>query len=201
MNRQRGFTLIELIITMALAAIVLTIGVPSFQAMMRNNRAATYTNEFMSALNLARSEAIKRGWRVAMCPGTQTGCNGNAWGNGWIVFVDADANGNGILDEATDNNGILDSGELVLRVYEAFGGNTTLLGSAPVSQYISFSPDGATRLAGGNVSLPCTPTLPCALTLSLCYNNNQQNQIIINSVGRARVNNQTSAQTGTACTN
>ncbi|MCB1919531.1 MAG: GspH/FimT family pseudopilin [Candidatus Competibacteraceae bacterium] len=187
MNRQRGFTLIELIITMAIAAIVLTVGVPSFQAMMRNNRAATYTNQFMSALNLARSEAIKRGWRVVLCPGNQAGCNGNAWGNGWIVFIDADANGNNFLDELTNNNGQWDNGEVVLRVYDAFdGGRTTLTGNAPTNpppnnQYISFSPDGATRLLN-NFPLNCT------LTLSLCHNNNQQNQIRINVVGRARVN-------------
>jgi len=194
MNRQRGFTLIELIITMAIAAIVVTIGVPSFQAMMRNNRAAAHTNEFMSALNLARSEAIKRGWRVVLCPGNQAGCNGNAWGNGWIVFIDADANGNNILDQATDDNGQWDNGEVILRVYEPFGGNTTLLGDAPVSQYISFSPDGATRFAGSNAFQAGR------LTLSLCYDNDQQNQIVINVVGRARVDNRTPAQTGTACT-
>jgi len=203
MNRQRGFTLIELIITMAIAAIVLTVGVPSFQAMMRNNRAATYTNEFMSALNLARSEAIKRGWRVVLCPGNQAGCNGNAWGNGWIVFVDADATGDGNFanDPITDNNGTLDGNEVVLRVYEAFdGGRTTLTGNAPAilnppnNQYISFSPDGTARQLG-NAPLACT------LTLSLCHNNNQQNQIIINFVGRARVNTDLQGNLGiTPCT-
>lgn len=90
MNRSHGFTLIELMITLSIAAIVLALGVPSFQEMMRNNRAATHMNEFTSALNLARSEAIKRGQRVALCPSiNQTSCTGASdWEDGWIVFVD-----------------------------------------------------------------------------------------------------------------
>jgi type IV fimbrial biogenesis protein FimT len=183
MNRQSGFTLIELIITLAIAAIVVTIGIPSFQGMMRNNRVAAHTNDFLSSLNLARSEAIKRGvgWRVVMCPGTQAGCAGTAWGNGWIVFVDADANGNGRLDEGTNNNGLWDAGEQILRIHEPLGGNDTLIGNGPVSTYISFAPDGSTRLANSDAFQAGT------LTFSLCNTNNQQNTIVINSVGRARV--------------
>lgn len=184
MNRQHGFTLIELMITLAIAAIVLAIGVPSFQAMMRNNRVIANTNDFLSSLNLARSEAIKRGvgWRVVLCPGTAAGCAGAAWGNGWIVFVDADANGDGLLNDAgTDNNGQWEAGEQILRVHEALGGDDALAGNGPVSTFISFAPDGSTRLANSNAFQAGT------LTFSLCNTDHQQNTIVINSVGRARV--------------
>lgn len=119
MNRKRGFTLIELVITVALAAILLTIGVPSFQQMIRNNRAATHANEFMSALNLARSEAVKRSVRVSLCPSTnQVACTGGTdWSDGWIVFVDT---------AATDADAPV-VGE-VLRVGEALSGNPTFTG-------------------------------------------------------------------------
>ena len=128
MNKQHGFTLIELMVTMALAAILLTIGVPSFQSMMRNNRAATQANEFMSALNLARSEAVKRGQRASLCPSTdQANCTGGTdWRAGWIVFVDT----------STDPN-VATVGE-VLRVGEAFSGTPTFTG--PVN--IRFRPTG-----------------------------------------------------------
>ncbi|MCP5158555.1 MAG: GspH/FimT family pseudopilin [Gammaproteobacteria bacterium] len=183
MNRNSGFTLVELIVTLAIAAIVVTVGVPSFQAMMRNNRAATHTNEFMSALNLARSEAVKRGWRVVLCPSTnQTNCTGTPWENGWIVFVDADANGNGALDEGTDNNGVLDAGELLLRAYDPLGGNDTLTGNGTLNVSISFAADGSTRIPGGNAFQAGT------LNFSLCYSNNRQNSITINNIGRARTN-------------
>lgn len=186
MNRQRGFTLIELIVTVAIVAIVLAIGVPSFQGMMRSNRAAAHTNDFLSSLNLARSEAIKRGigWRVVMCPGNQAGCSGTAWGNGWIVFIDADANADGLLNEATNNNGQWDAGEQILRVHERLDGNDTLTGNGPVSTYISFASDGSTRLISNAFQAG-------TLTFSLCNSTNQQNTVVINSVGRARVEPQT----------
>ena len=174
MDRQCGFTLMELIITLAIAAIVLAIGVPSFQGMMRNNRAAAYTNEFVGALNLARSEAIKRGQRVALVP-----VSVGDWGQGWTVFVDV--NDNGSFDDGAAN---------VLRVRESLDGATQLVAAAPLDDYISFAPDGSARRAGTTVLLP----QPATLTLSLCHGNggNEQNSIAINPVGRAQVNIATS---------
>ena len=118
MNRQRGFTLIELIITLAIAVIVMAIGVPSFQEMMRNNRAATHANEILTGLNFARSEAVKRGVIVSLCPSAdQASCSGaDDWAGGWIAFV----NPNG---DAT-----VDAGEVVLRVWEPLSGNPTFTG-------------------------------------------------------------------------
>lgn len=94
MKRSRGFTLIELMITLVLAAIILSLAVPGFQDIIRNNRAATQSNELVTALGLARSEAVKRGARVSLCPSTnQTNCTGGTdWSGGWIVFLDTAAN-------------------------------------------------------------------------------------------------------------
>ena len=61
MEKSAGFTLVELIVTLVLAALVLALGVSSFQEMIRSNRLTTIVNELVGALNLARSEAIKRG--------------------------------------------------------------------------------------------------------------------------------------------
>jgi type IV fimbrial biogenesis protein FimT len=79
MKNLRGFTLIELMITIAVAAILLSIGVPSFQNIIRENRLATQANELITALNLARSEAIRRGQNVTVTP------NGGDWNSGWVV--------------------------------------------------------------------------------------------------------------------
>lgn len=94
MKRSRGFTLIELMITLVLAAIILTLAVPGFQDIIRNNRAATQANELVTALGLARSEAVKRGARVSLCPSAdQASCTGGTdWSGGWIVFRDTAAN-------------------------------------------------------------------------------------------------------------
>ena len=117
MNRKRGFTLIELIVTLAVAAILLTVGVPAFQEMLRGNRAATHANEFLAALNYTRSEAVKRGRNISLCPsGNQTACGGTDWSVGWIAFVDA------------DNDGSVDVGEELLRVWGALSGNPSFTG-------------------------------------------------------------------------
>lgn len=89
---SRGFTLIELLVTIAVAGVLLAIAVPNFADLMRNNRSEATANEFVSALNLARGEAVKRGARVSLCPSANgTSCSGTAWQSGWIVFVDTAA--------------------------------------------------------------------------------------------------------------
>ena len=92
---QRGFTLIELLVTMTIAAIVLTIAVPNFITFVQNNRLTSQANDVVTALNYARSEAIKRGVRVTVCSrSTDTACAGSTtWDTGWLVFVDADGDG------------------------------------------------------------------------------------------------------------
>jgi type IV fimbrial biogenesis protein FimT len=105
---QTGFTLIEMIVTVALAAILLTMGVPSFSAMLKNNRITTQTNQFVTAMNFARSEAIKRGVSISVVAANDDDDN-NEWGPGWSVI---------------DNN------DNVLRVFPALDGDTTLESAA-----------------------------------------------------------------------
>jgi type IV fimbrial biogenesis protein FimT len=107
MNRNRqttfratqGFTLIELMITMVIAAILLTQAVPSFRAMIANNRITSHANELVTAINYARSEAAKLNVRMVLCrsanPTSATpSCGGTAkdWTTGWLLFTDRDGN-------------------------------------------------------------------------------------------------------------
>lgn len=98
--RQRGFSLIELMVVVAITAILLVIGLPSFQGSMRSNRVATATNELMSSFALARSEAIRSPGGAAICS-TEDGssCDGD-WSIGWMVWIDMD--GDGLPDGAND---------------------------------------------------------------------------------------------------
>ena len=84
-KQQRGFTFLELMITLTVAAILSTLAFPSFVTMTKNNRLTTQANDFILALNLTRSEAVKRGTSV-----TITLISGS-WTNGWTV---EDAAGN-----------------------------------------------------------------------------------------------------------
>lgn len=91
--RCRGFSLIELMVTVAIVAILVAIGLPSFQSSMRSNRVATGTNELMASFSLARTEAIRSPGGAAICS-TQNGnaCGGD-WNDGWMVWVDMDGDG------------------------------------------------------------------------------------------------------------
>jgi len=92
--RQQGFTIVELMITVALIAIIAGIGIPSFNDLMASNRVVSSINEFHAGLRLARGEAVKRNDTVIFCASDdQATCSG-AWGDGWLVFHDADGDGN-----------------------------------------------------------------------------------------------------------
>jgi type IV fimbrial biogenesis protein FimT len=113
MKSVNGFTLIELMVTIAVAAILLSIGIPAFNQMTATNRIASETNDLVSALNFARSEAVKRGATVSVCSSNNgTGCSGS-WSDGWLVFVDA------------DGDAAVDAGDTVVRAGEPKSGGTT----------------------------------------------------------------------------
>jgi type IV fimbrial biogenesis protein FimT len=79
MERYRGFTLVELMVTLAVLAILITVGIPAFGDLVRNNRVTSQTNELVTALNIARSEAVKRGRNVQVVVAMEA--------NGWSAVV------------------------------------------------------------------------------------------------------------------
>lgn len=89
-SKQGGFTLVELAVTLAVAAILLALATPSFAELLRRNRLAAANNELVTALNVARAEALRRGRPVAICASSdQRSCAGSTdWGTGWVVFED-----------------------------------------------------------------------------------------------------------------
>ena len=85
--RERGFTLIELVVTISVAAILMALAVPAFESFLRNDREWTVANSLVMSLNAARSEAIKQDARVSVCPTTDgVSCSTAAWARGWIVL-------------------------------------------------------------------------------------------------------------------
>jgi len=89
-SRSKGFTLIELIITIAVLGVVISLAAPSFNSLIRNTKSTTLTGEFVAALNFARTEAIKRGRNISICPSLdKISCaTKDDWTKGWIVAID-----------------------------------------------------------------------------------------------------------------
>lgn len=136
-----GFTLIELMFTIAVAAVLLAVGVPNFRDFVRNSRMAGAANDIITDFNLARSEAIKRGVPVTLCK-SQDGatCDPDAVDpfNRWIVFVD-DADP-AVVDGANDGDGEADADELILR-QRAIADTITVLANANARR-TTFRPTG-----------------------------------------------------------
>jgi len=110
MKKQNGFTLIELMVAIAVFAVTVTFAVPNLRDFIANNRIISKTNDFVSSLHVARSESVKRKVTVTVC-GSSDGatCNTASWENGWIVFtdIDADASVDAGVDELLVVNGSL----------------------------------------------------------------------------------------------
>jgi len=135
--RLRGFTLIELMVTIALAAILMSVAAPSMTKMIGANRVQTEVSSFVNDLQFARSEAIKEGQPVTACPSSNgTSClAANTWQAGWIVF--SDPNGNATVDTNED----------VLRWRPLLKGGDTFV-AAPTTAAVTFNREGFTSSLG-----------------------------------------------------
>jgi type IV fimbrial biogenesis protein FimT len=164
-----GFTLVELLVVLALVSVFLVMVVPSYGFLMNSSRLAAVTNDLMSTLQLARSEAIKRGIRVTVCksgdamaaaPICSTAAN---WAQGWLAFVDG------------GTRGVVDPGDTLLWVHGQIASGT-ITPSSNYSRFVSYLPSGASE-GSGNLANG---------SIRVCFAG-ERRDIIINNTGRPRL--------------
>ncbi len=141
-----GFTIVELMIAIAILAIMTALAMPSLQQFMARNELVGTSNALISGINLARTEAVTRSTAVGICPSTDgTGCTGGAWKSGFLVFVD------------DDNNGNFNGSEELIRAESGYNNPAiTIDGTAGVNNGFTFTADGILAAVGGGGSIDLT---------------------------------------------
>lgn len=174
---RKGFTLVEVLITLVVAAILLGLATPTITTLTRNKMITTQANELVSSLALARSEALKRVSRVTVCKSADgSSCtNTGSWDQGWIVFNDSDN------DAQVGSSTGVGTSQQIIKVYSALDGGNTLTGSTNVANYVSYVSSGHSKLIDGTFQ---------AGSLVLCDDRGageHAREITVNITGRVRV--------------
>ena len=137
MKHQQGFTLLELMTTLGIATILVSVAVPGLQEFKKNSRQRSATNELVSTMHVARNTAITTNTRVTVCASRNgTSCDNVSWSSGYIAFVD------------TDGDRVLDGNETVLRAGER--SDNVDISSAQFGSFFVYRPNG--RVMNANVS-------------------------------------------------
>lgn len=162
--KMKGFSLTELIVVLAIAAILMTIAAPTFTTFTNTQRLVAAANEFYTAVNLTRSEAIKRGSRVDMVAN-----DGIHWTSGWTIFIDK------------NNNLKVDPGEPIIFQHDPTSQNLTISSNFAGSAlpYISYMGSGRSR-TNASSQQPLAGTTTFTLDTAT-------RRIKVNFLGRARI--------------
>ncbi len=167
---QSGFTLIELVITMTIAALVIGIGMPSFGRFMEGAKISTTTNDYVYSLHKARSEAVKRATGAGLCPSVNSMVSaavcapGSSYTAGWIVYADE------------NNNRQQDAGEEILHRMEARTNGFTFAPDPVFVDQIYFDD------SGNSVNVA---DIPISGTVNITYANGAYGRdIIVSANGR-----------------
>ena len=161
-----GYTLVELMIVLALLAIILALAAPGFTTLIERQKISAITADLVAAIRLTRAEAIRRGQRVDLVP-----VDGADWRSGWRIFIDS------------NDNRRVDAGEMIILVHDAAASGIAIESAMTdrSATYIAYAASGRTRTNANSQ----TPQFG-HLSLSLGA---QQRRIIINFLGRARACN------------
>ncbi len=169
MQPPAGVTLLELLVTLAVAAVLIVMGVPAYQAMIARMELRDRVHALVSGMQLARAESIKRDVRVNLCQsGDGVHCAGTGgWETGWLIYADSNLNGERDTDED------------LIRVEGPSWPGITVRGNKPVAEYVSFTSFGQTRMLNGALQMG---------TFTVCRSGQNAVDVVLANGGRVRVN-------------
>lgn len=147
LDNQHGFTVMELMVTLAIAAILLSVAAPNLSQFSQNSRLRARNFELLDSINVARSEAVKRGVQVVLCRsanGTSCGGTANTWTTGWLVYVNA-----------TGTLAYEPPGDTLLRIGTGTSDGTAITTNSLGNQYLDYARTGATNEGGPAVFAIC----------------------------------------------
>ena len=158
-----GVTLPELMTTVCISGILASVAIPGFKDIITSNRSTSIANQLVTALNYARSEAIKRGLQVTI---KHKDATPREWEKGWDIFTDS------------NSNGTIDMSDQLLKTYEALPEGYTLRTGGNFASWVAYTATGISRGATGFAND----------TFSLCDGSREskQSRIIIIKMGRVR---------------
>ena len=164
---QIGLTLPEVLITLVIVAVLLTVATPAMKSLIASQRISAIAREVHGSFMLARSEAVKRRTAISLCKttnGTTCSASGNDWDSGWLVFTDA------------DSDGVLEAGDELIKVFAALPDDVSLVWNQ--GNDASFDSRGQARLAGTFSLCEPTPT------------GDEVRELVLSLTGRLRVQEQ-----------
>ncbi len=172
---RQGFGLAEILVALAIAALLLGLGVPGYHDWIANTEMMNEARQLADNMNRARAEAIKSGFRVNLCQtaGAQECAPVGTWDRGWILFKD------------TNGNGDVDDGEPVLWTGDAAPPGVTVAANGPLKHYVSYTSLGHARMLNGALQMG---------TFTVCRKGRKAIDVVLAHSGRVRI-----ARSGAIC--
>ena len=166
--RSAAFTLIELVVTLAIAALIVGVGLPAFHDWLAAVQLADHAKQIAESMTRARTEAIRRGHRVNLCkaPDRRQCINRGGWDAGYIVYVDV------------NRDGQLSGDESILAIEGRAPPGITVAANRPLDNYVSYTSLGHARMLNGALQMG---------TFTVCRTGQRALHVVLAGSGRVRI--------------
>ena len=167
-REMRGFGLLELLATLVIGAVLLSLAVPAYDDWIATSEVMNGAQQLANSMNRARAAAINSGVRVNLCQtaGGQQCMDVGTWEGGWILFIDA------------NRNGEVDDGETVLWTEQAAPAGVTMAANGPLKHYVSYTSLGHARMLNGALQMG---------TFTVCRHGRKAVEVVLAHSGRVRI--------------